>query len=124
MKLTEAGQATEKKELVREQIRSLPVEQMNSLYDKLYPVKCMLDAVNADELKDLSSGKISLPAIEKIKPLLAEVEKVSQESIFSNQVVRDLVANVRMSDLLEEIKKALSETGTREDENVEDLLAF
>ena len=122
--MTEAEQATEKKEVVREQIRSLSVEQMNSLHDKLYSVKCMLDAVNADELKDLTAGKISLPAIEKIMPLLAEVEKVSQESIFANQVVRDLVANVRISDLLEEIKKVLSESGTHEDENIDDLLAF
>ncbi len=122
--MTEAEQVIEKKEFIREQIRSLSVEQMNSLHDKLYSMKCMLDAVNADELKDLSSGKISLSAIEKIKPLLAEAEKVSQESMFSNQVVWDLVANVRMSDLLEEIKKALSETGTREDENIDDLLAF
>ena len=111
-------------EIIREQIRSLTVEQINKLYDCLYPLKGMFDDVNTDDVKALSEGKVLLKTMDMLLPLLTKAENISQEAIVNEPTVKALLETVSVADLLEMLKNEQKKFDPHNELSIDQLLPY
>ncbi len=81
-------------------ISKLSVQQINELYDLLYPIRSLFNDIDLADLSNISSGKINLPVVDQILVLLEKIEKVSQKETVSDQNVQSLLSTFSVTDLL------------------------
>ncbi len=81
-------------------ISRLSVQQINELYDLLYPIRSLFNDIDLADLSNISSGKTNLPVVDQILVLLEKIEKVSQKETVSDQNVQSLLSTFSVTDLL------------------------
>jgi len=119
-----AVQGKSQEDLLHKTISHLSAEQINELYNHLFPLRNILNDVNSEALKTISEGKIDLPAVDQITSLLDKAEKMSQSKTVTDQKVQALFSTFTVTDLVNALKKEQIKHDSYKGMSDDDLMPF
>ncbi len=105
-------------------ISKLSVQQINELYDLLYPIRSLFNDIDLADLSNISSGKINLPVVDQILVLLEKIEKMSQKETVSDQNVQSLLSAFSVADLLNILRNEQVRYDTYKGMSDDDLMPY
>ncbi len=111
-------------ETIQTHVSTLSEKQINELYNLLYPIKNMLVDLDLTGVRALSTGKVSIPVIDCVLPLVEKAETLSTESVMNNSAVQLLLKDYPVSVLVDVLKKERSKYDSYKGLSDDDLLPY
>lgn len=109
---------------IRTLVSKLSVQQINELYNLLYPIMSLISDIDLADLSNISSGRINLPVVDQILVLLEKIEKMSQKETVSDQNVQSLLSAFSVADLLNILRNEQVRYDTYKGMSDDDLMPY